>query len=112
MQTEIPNQPYGYIYVITNKINNKCYIGQNARGEMTEASKQKLSEAIKLSMTPEVRLKMSKCQIGKHHTEESKKKISEAFTGESNPNFGKSVPEERKRRISESLKRYYRIPAS
>jgi group I intron endonuclease len=43
---------------------------------------------------------------GKHHTEETKKKISEARKGkycrENNPNYGKRITEEQKKKISEA----------
>lgn len=43
---------------------------------------------------------------GKHHTEEAKKKISEArkgkYCGENNPNYGKKITEEQKKKISEA----------
>ncbi len=38
--------------------------------------------------------------FGKHHTEETKYKLSEVLIGENNPNYGKKFSEERKRRIS------------
>lgn len=41
---------------------------------------------------------------GKHHTEESKRKISESVTGMKNPNYGKHFTDEHKAKISESNK--------
>lgn len=43
-------------------------------------------------------------RFGKKHTEEAKRKISEATKGKNHPNFGKNHSEETKRKISESLK--------
>ena len=41
---------------------------------------------------------------GSHQTEESKQKISIAFRGKGNPNFGKQLSEEHRTRISQTLK--------
>ena len=41
---------------------------------------------------------------GKHQSEESKKKISEAQKGEKNPNYGKHFSEEYKKKLSEAHK--------
>lgn len=40
--------------------------------------------------------------FGKHHSEESKRKMSESTKGEKNPMYGKHFSEETKRKISES----------
>ena len=40
--------------------------------------------------------------FGKHHSEETKKKMSESRTGEKNPNFGKHFSEETRKKMSES----------
>lgn len=42
--------------------------------------------------------------FGKHHTEESRKKMSEAMKGENNPLFGKHHSEETRRKMSEAKK--------
>jgi group I intron endonuclease len=47
---------------------------------------------------------------GMHHSEESKKKISEnsgAISGKLNPQYGKKLPEETKQKVSQSLFKYY-----
>ena len=41
---------------------------------------------------------------GYKHTEESKRKISEALKGENNPNYGKTLSKETRKKISEALK--------
>ena len=41
---------------------------------------------------------------GYKHTEESKRKISEALKGENNPNYGKTLSKETRKKISETLK--------
>lgn len=38
---------------------------------------------------------------GRHHSEETKRKLSKTKSGENNPNFGKNLSEERKRKISD-----------
>ena len=42
--------------------------------------------------------------FGKHHSEETRKKMSEALKGEKNPNFGKHQSEDTRKKLSESLK--------
>jgi hypothetical protein len=42
---------------------------------------------------------------GKSHTDETKQKMSKALSGKNNPNFGKITSDEAKRKISESQKR-------
>lgn len=44
---------------------------------------------------------------GKHHTDETKKKISEAISGEKNGNYGKQMSDEQKQKISQSKKGKY-----
>lgn len=50
----------------------------------------------------ETKDKLRKINTGKHHTEEARKKMSEAKKGEKNHNYGKHFSEEHKKRISES----------
>lgn len=53
----------------------------------------------------EIRKRMSELRKGKPvHTEESKRKISEAMKGENNPFYGKHHSEESKKKMSESRK--------
>ncbi len=42
--------------------------------------------------------------VGKYHSDESKKKMSETHKGENNPNYGKEWTDERKRKSSEKKK--------
>ena len=44
---------------------------------------------------------------GKHHTEETRKKLSKALTGENHPMYGKQLSEEHKKKLSESHKGKY-----
>ena len=41
---------------------------------------------------------------GKHHSEETRKKLSEARKGEKNPNYGKHLSEETRKKLSEAHK--------
>tara|TARA_E500000318_G_scaffold25150_2_gene25166 strand:- start:372 stop:968 length:597 start_codon:yes stop_codon:yes gene_type:complete len=52
----------------------------------------------------ETKRKMSEAAKGRKHTEESKRKMSETKKGENHPNFGKSHSEETKRKISEAVR--------
>ena len=51
----------------------------------------------------ESKRKISESKIGITFSEEHKKKISEALSGEKSPNFGKHLSEETKRKISQSM---------
>lgn len=44
---------------------------------------------------------------GKKHTEETRKKISEACGGENHPNYGKRLSEETRKKMSDAMKAYY-----
>ena len=48
-----------------------------------------------------------KPMLGRKHTEEAKRKISEAFTGALSPNFGKHFSDETKRKMSEARHKYF-----
>ena len=69
-------------------IDNECYYNRKA------------CELIFLTKAEHRRLH----NTGKHRSEETRKKLSEAKKGENNPNFGKTRSEESRRKISESLK--------
>ncbi len=95
-------------------------------------AREKMSIA-KLNMSDKTRKKMSKAKSGKnhpmynkHHTKgsrekmrlghlgtkasaEAKIKMSIARTGEKNPNYGKPLSKEHRLKISNSLKKYYKI---
>lgn len=55
----------------------------------------------------ETRRKMSEARMGWRNSEEAKRKMSESRLGEKNPNFGKRFSEEHRRKISESRIRYF-----
>ena len=46
--------------------------------------------------------KMSNSHTGKHHSEDTRRKLSKANSGENNPNFGKHFSEETKNKIREN----------
>ena len=52
----------------------------------------------------EARKKMSESHKGKHNSAEARKKMSEALKGENNPMFGKHRSEETRKKISEARK--------
>lgn len=52
--------------------------------------------------TEEARKKISEAGIGRRHTEESKRKLSEGRRGENNPMYGKHPSEETRRKLSEA----------
>ena len=52
----------------------------------------------------ETKKKLSEAKRGKHHTEEHNKKIGEALKGEKNPLFGKHPSKETRKKLSEALK--------
>lgn len=57
--------------------------------------------------TKETCKRLSKAHKGKHHTEETCKRMSVAKKGANNPNYGKSLTEEDRKKISETLKGRY-----
>ena len=70
---------------------------------------EKMKKAITgLKRTEETKIKMrlsnSRHMKGKHHSEEAKKKISEANSGEKNPNYKRPLSKERKESISLAMK--------
>ena len=67
--------------------------------KLSEEHKKKLSKAKKGKYTGE-----KHPMYGKHHLEESKKKMSETHKGEKNHNYGKKMSEEQKKKISEAEK--------
>ena len=63
--------------------------GGESRGEVSEETRQKLSESSKGE---------NNGMYGKQHTKATKKKISEALKGENSPNYGKKFSEETKQK--------------
>ena len=53
-----------------------------------------------------------KNRLGTRHSEETKRKMSEAREGEKNPFYGKTHSEEAKRKMSEAMKGRKRAPFS
>ena len=56
----------------------------------------------------ETRLKMSEANKGKHLSEEHRQKLSESRRGENHPFFGKHLSEEHRRKLSMSFKGLYK----
>lgn len=77
--------------------------GGEGGGNLSEETKQKLSECHKGKMTGE-----DNPFYGKKHSEESKKKMSEShkgkYEGENNPNYGKTHSKEAREKISKANK--------
>ena len=72
--------------------------GGNSSGKMSEETKRKISKSLKGRHTDVVPL------LGKHHTAETKRKLSEMHKGSKNPMYGKHVSEETRRKMSEAHK--------
>lgn len=72
--------------------------GGNSTGTMSDETKKKISNTLKgvPKTTPPFK--------GKHHTDESRKKLSQKKMGELNPMYGKHLSEETKRKMSDSHK--------
>lgn len=81
---------------------------------VTEETRRKMQEAAKnrLPMSEETRKKLrgkTSPMKGKHHTEETKIKISQAMKGRPSPNKGKHLSAEMKKRLSDAYKENQRI---
>lgn len=75
-----------------------------------EETKRKMSNSTKayLEKHPEtIRRGENHPSYGKRHSEESRRKMSEALKGENHPNYGKHLSKETRRKISEANKAYY-----
>jgi group I intron endonuclease len=73
--------------------------GGNLSGKISEETKRKISKSLKgrhRDVAP---------WLGKHHTAETKRKLSELHKGAKNPMYGKTVSEETRRKMSEAHKR-------
>lgn len=98
--------------------NNFMYgkTGYNYGKHLSDETKKKLSESHKgLKVSEEIKQKMSESTMGeknpmyhKHHTEETRKIMSEKkigkYNGENNPHWGKHHTEEAKQRLSQMRK--------
>ena len=54
----------------------------------------------------EAKRKIRESSLGRHHTEETKRKLSNARKGEGNPMYGKHPSEETRRKLSASRRNY------
>lgn len=90
---------------------------QKSRSPPSEKTRKKMSESARRKIvTPEHRANISKSvsgerhpMFGKHHKEESKKKMSIKKIGENNPNFGKHPSKATIEKISKSNKIAYSL---
>lgn len=73
--------------------------GGNSSGKMSEETKRKISKSLKGRHTDVAPW------LGKHHTAETKRKLSEMHKGSKNPMYGKHASEETRRKMSEAQKR-------
>jgi hypothetical protein len=77
--------------------------------KVTEETRKKQSESHKgKKFTEEHKKKMSEALLGRVHSEESRKKMSEAKKGKDSPAYGTKHSYEVKKKISESLKLYFK----
>ena len=72
--------------------------GGNSTGTMSEETKKKISNTMR--GVPKARPPFE----GKHHTDESKKKLSQKRLGELNPMYGKHVSDETRKKMSDAHK--------
>ena len=74
---------------------------------MSEETKKKVSKSLKeyaKNRTPEEIERHAEFLRNRVITEETRKKLSEANTGENNPMYGKTLTDEHKRKISEAIR--------
>lgn len=110
------------IYIDSEKpVYNMCPVAGSCLGvKRSDETKRKVSEAKKGNtnmlgkhLSEEARCKVSEALkgntyfLGHNHTDETRRKMSETKKGELNPNFGKPISEEQKRKLSEAGKRYW-----
>ena len=89
------------VVLMSNMVNCKTNREDTAIAKAVAFALSKVDK-MKIPMSEKTRRKISEAQIGIIFTEEQKKKLSEAKTGENNPMFGKHLSEDTKRKISES----------
>ena len=86
---------------VDNGYNTSAF--DNYKYERTEEYRKKISKALTGEKNPMYGMTgENNPWYGKHHTEESKKKMSQAKIGEKHPFYGKHLSEETRRKMSES----------
>jgi len=75
-----------------------------SKAEHTSLHQKGNQNRLGIPCSEEAKAKISLANTGRKHTEEAKKKMSEAQKGEGNPHFGKHCSEETKRKISSANK--------
>lgn len=92
---------HGLIYAwhMMSVMNNNDQRNYEITAEEYEEAKINFSNAIKKSFS-----NGEHPMLGKHHSEETKKKISEANKGNPGPNLGKKLSEETKNKLSEAAR--------
>lgn len=102
-------QDYEEAKCIAKQVSSEAIKGRiEIKKKMSEAHKGKIpwNKGKKLKpITEEHARKMHEAWKGRHHTAESRKKMSEASKGENNPLFGKHLSNETRIKMSEAAKR-------
>jgi len=93
---------YAHFLMKDGKRYYNSYLYENVRSRVKEISKGRPKKGI--PHTEETKRKISQAKKGKKPTEEIRKKQSERMKGENNPNYGKTTSEEIKRKISNATK--------
>ena len=86
------------------KSQNQRHCKECGKKEISEAHKGRKSPFYSKHHTEETKNKMSETRKGKHHTEETRKKLSETRKGKKHPFYGKHHTEETKNKMSEAHK--------
>lgn len=81
------------LYVNSSKSTYRRKFSQKQRNQLSQIAKQRLGDKNPF--------------YGKHHSEESIRKMSEKKSGKNHPNYGKNHSEETIRRMSEARKKYW-----
>ena len=92
------------VYATDETIEQLARDYEEAMKEVAEAMKGKPAPNKGKHFSEETRKKMSEAKKGKHPSEEARKKLSEAKKGKPSPNKGKHLSEETRKKLSEAKK--------